>query len=274
MQLRLSTWNVNSIRSRLEQLLVWLKSTNPDVVLLQELKCVEEQFPLLELESLNYNVIFLGQKSYNGVAILSKYRLDNVAYELPLYGVVDGDNDARYIEASINIDSKLLRIASIYVPNGGPPANYEGDITETDRFHNKIKFYRRLHRLFGESLRNGDCAIYGGDFNVCPILEKDVYSVKKDGDITCNYKERREFQSFLDLGMHDIFREFNPNLMEYTWWGYRPWNMFEKNQGYRLDALLTTDNALPLVKECFVERNLRAQPKPSDHVPLTCILNV
>lgn len=274
MIIRISTWNVNSIRARITSLIEWLKNTQPDIVMLQELKCTDEQFPILELSELNYNIVFKGQKSYNGVAILSKFKLYDTVYDLPTYDIVDIDNESRYIEAKIDINGKSVKIASIYVPNGGPPMGYEGDITETEKFYSKIKFYKRLNILFKENLKKEELVFYCGDFNVCPILEKDVYSVQKDGAITCNIKERNEFQEFLNSGMHDTFREINPNLMEFSWWGYRPINMFEKNQGYRLDAILATKASLQIVEDCFIEKNLRSTPKPSDHVPMTCIINI
>lgn len=274
MKVKISTWNVNSIRARINLLIEWLKNTQPDIVMLQELKCTDEQFPMLELSDLNYNIIFKGQKSYNGVAILSKFKLYDIVYDLPNYGIVETDNESRYIEAKLDLNGKSLKIASIYVPNGGPPMGYEGDITETEKFYSKIKFYRRLNILFKESLEKKETVFYCGDFNVCPILEKDVYSVQKDGAITCNIKERNEFQEFLKSGMYDTFRELNPDLMEFSWWGYRPMNMFEKNQGYRLDAILTTKESFSLIENCFVEKELRSMSKPSDHVPMTCVINI
>lgn len=273
--MKISSWNVNSIRARIPNLLNWIKKTNPDIILLQELKCTNDQFPLLELSNLNYNIIFKGQKSYNGVAILSKYRLYDVVYDLPTYNIVDSDDEARYIEAKFDINGKTIKIASIYVPNGSPPSNFVGDdVTETDRFYNKMKFYDRLKKLFEENVKSKELAFFGGDFNVCPLLEKDVYSVKKDGVITCNKKERDKFKKFLDIGMHDTFRDLNKDAMEFSWWGYRPFNMFEKNQGMRLDAILTTDYSFKLVESCFIEKETRSAEKPSDHAPMSCIISL
>lgn len=273
--MRISTWNVNSIRARIPNLLNWIKKTNQDIILLQELKCTDDQFPLLELSNLNYNIIFKGQKSYNGVAILSKYKLYDVMYNLPTYDIIDNDNESRYIEAKFDINGKTVRIASIYVPNGSPASDFTGDdVTETERFYNKMRFYDRLEKLFKESIKNDDIAFFGGDFNVCPILEKDVYSIKKDGVITCNKKERDKFKKFLDIGMHDTFRELNEDIVEFSWWGYRPFSMFEKNQGFRLDAILTTTNSFKLVKDCFIEKEIRGTERPSDHAPMSCIISL
>lgn len=273
MKIKISTWNVNSIRSRIFNLKEWINNSNPDIIFLQELKCTDEQFPMLELVDLNYNIIFKGQKSYNGVAIMSKFPLYDIKYDLPFYDIVNKDEEVRYIEARTDINNKTFKISSIYVPNGGTTEVVK-DITETEKFYNKMRFCKRLQEKFKEDIKNEENAIYGGDFNVCPNLYIDVYSPKKDGTITNTEKERNEFKKFLDIGMHDIFREKNKNLMEFSWWGYRPFNMFEKNQGYRLDAILTNDYTNNLVTDCFVEKDIRAQIKPSDHAPLTCIMDI
>jgi exodeoxyribonuclease-3 len=269
--IKISTWNVNSIRARIFNLIDWLKNTNPDVVLLQELKCADEQFPILELSNLNYNIIFKGQKSYNGVAIMSKFPLYDTNYNLPTYNIVENDKDSRYIEARFDHNGTTFKVSSVYVPNGGTTEEVD-DITETEKFYSKIKFYRRLKQKFDEDIKNQENVIYGGDFNVCPNLYMDVYSVKKDGSITCHAKERTEFAEFLKIGMHDVFREKNKDLMEFTWWGYRPFSMFEKNQGFRIDAILTNDISNKYVKDCFIEREIRKQERPSDHAPMSMIM--
>lgn len=272
MKIKISTWNINSIRSRIQNFMDWVKLSDPDVVLLQELKCTEEQFPMLEFSGLNYNIVMCGQKSYNGVAIMSKFPLYDVVYQLPLYDVCDVDNEARFIEARFDVNRKSFKVSSVYVPNGGSTEEVE-DITETENFYKKMRFCKRLQKKFLDDLEKEENAIYGGDFNVCPNLYMDVYSPKKDGSITCTQKERDEFKKFLDIGMHDVFREKNKDLMEFSWWGYRPMTMFEKNQGYRIDAILTNKYTNDLVESCFIERNIRAQNKPSDHVPMTVVVN-
>lgn len=273
MIIKISTWNVNSVRARIQNIREWIKNTNQDVILLQELKCIDEQFPLLEFADLNYNIILKGQKAYNGVAIMSKFPLYDVKYDLPLYDITQEDNEARYIEGRFDLNNKSFKVSSIYVPNGGTTEDVP-DITETEKFYNKIKFYKRLQKKFEEDIKNKENAIYGGDFNVCPNLYIDVYSPKKDGAITCNIKERNEFDKILNVGMHDVFREKNKDLMEFSWWGYRPMNMFEKNQGYRLDAILTNENTNDFIQKCYIEKDIRRQTKPSDHVPMTCLIDI
>ena len=271
MTIKITTWNVNSIRSRLHSFDYLVKNSNPDIILMQELKCLDEQFPLTELENYNYNIVFKGQKAYNGIAIFSKFPLYDVKYNLPTYNLVEKDEDARYLEARFDINGKSIKVASIYVPNGGTTEPVP-DITETEKFYNKIKFYKRLKEHFEIDVKNNELAIYGGDFNTCPQLI-DMYSPKKDGDICCNIKERVEFEKILNVGLYDLFRKFYGEEKEYSWWGYRG-KIWEKNYGLRIDALLTSNKLLNNVKECYIEKKMRELEKPSDHVPLTCILDI
>ncbi|MDR2760628.1 MAG: exodeoxyribonuclease III [Rickettsiales bacterium] len=275
--IKILTWNVNSVRRRIPNLINLAIAENPDVILLQELKCVQEQFPFLELDCLNYNIEIVGQKGRNGVAILSKFPLYDVRRGLPLYGIRDEDSEGRYVEARIDCGSMSIKIASAYAPNGGPSAfdvkQGMEDITDTETFSNKMKFFDRLKLKFLEETNSGEATFFGGDYNVCPNLFMDVYSPKKDGSITCTEKERIKFRELLAVGMADIWRELNPELKEYTWWGYRPTTMFENNQGYRIDAILTTPMAKMLVKECKILKSVRGEEKPSDHVPMICAVN-
>lgn len=277
-KIKIATWNVNSIRARVPNFLEWVEQDNPDVILLQELKCDSHEFPHLELEVLNYNISVHGEKGRNGVAILSKFPLYDVVRELPTYGKVDEDSEARYIEARFDAEGKSFKVASIYVPNGGPSVvdvrNGLKDVTATDNFKRKLKFCERLEEKFSEAVLDGEMALFGGDYNVCPNLYMDVYSPKKDGAITCTEAERQAFQALLNRGVGDIWRDLNPDLQDYTWWGYRPYTMWEKNQGYRLDAIMTTPEAGRLVKNCSIRREVRAQAKASDHVPLVCEISV
>jgi exodeoxyribonuclease-3 len=272
--LKILTWNVNSLRSRVINVVNLAKSVKPDVMLLQEIKCTKEQFPFFELDCLNYNIKIAGQKGRNGVAILSKFPLYDVEYRLPLYNIVENDEEARYLEARIDFDGKAIKIASIYVPNGGPSVidvnNLVKDVTTTGNFANKMRFFDRLRKKFVEDVRNGEVAIFGADYNVCPNLYKDVYSPMKDGTITNTKQERDKFAELLKTGVSDIWRDMNPETREFSWWGYRPMTMYEKNQGYRLDALLVTPSAKDLIKKCEILRYVRGEDRPSDHVPMIC----
>ncbi len=272
--MKIATWNVNSIRARILNFIDWIKEANPDVVLLQELKCTDAEFPYSEIDNLGYNIEVFGEKGRNGVAILSKFRLYDVVKGLSLYDIVDSDNESRYLEVCIDYKGFVIKLISVYVPNGGPSAievrNGIDDITKTGSFAKKMKFEDRLKKKLEESVKNNEIAFFCGDYNVCPNLYIDVYSPKKDGSITCTEQERQKFRELLSSGVADIWRNLNPELQEYTWWGYRPYTMFQKNQGYRLDAILTTPKASELVKECKIYRDVRGKEKASDHVPMMC----
>lgn len=272
--LKVATWNVNSIRARVEGVINWVKKENPDILLIQELKCENSQFPFFEFESLGYNIEINGQKAKNGVAIFSKYSLYDVKKELPLYGLIDSDTDARYLEAYIDYNKKPIKIASIYVPNGGPnviEAKNLTDVTATETFRKKMIFYDRLNILFQENIKNEELAIFGGDYNVCPNLYMDVHSPKKDGCITCTWQEREKFQNFLNIGMCDIWRDLNKDLRDYSWYGYRPYYMWEKRLGYRIDSLLITPKMKDFIEDCKIYSvGVRDQEKASDHVPMMC----
>lgn len=274
--MKIATWNVNSIRARILNFIDWISFAKPDIVLLQELKCTDLEFPYSDLENFGYNIEVFGEKGRNGVAILSKIKIYDTLKSLPLYNIVESDDESRYIETSFDYNGLAIKVASVYVPNGGPSVidtrNGITDITKTSSFFKKMKFEDRLKKRFEESIKNDEIAFFCGDYNVCPDLYIDVYSPKKDGSITCTKEEREKFKELLDTGMIDLWRRLNPNLQEYTWWGYRPYTMFEKNQGYRLDAILTTQKAFDIVKECKIYRDVRGKEKASDHVPMMCEL--
>lgn len=274
--LKIATWNINSIRARISVILSWLRKENPDILLVQELKCENSQFPFFEFESLGYNIEIAGQKARNGVAIFSKYPLYNVNKSLPLFDLINEDNDARYIEAYIDYNKQSIKVASVYVPNGGPTvAELKNltSVTDTETFRKKMMFYDRLNLLFQENIKHNEFAIFGGDYNVCPNLYMDVHSLKKDGSITCTKQEREKFQSFLNADMCDIWRELNKDLRDYSWYGYRPYYMWEKRLGYRIDSLLVTPKIKQLITKCDIYSiGVRDQEKASDHVPMMCYL--
>ncbi|MDR2777597.1 MAG: endonuclease/exonuclease/phosphatase family protein [Rickettsiales bacterium] len=273
--LRIATWNVNSIRARLENLISWTNSYRPDVLLLQEIKCTEQQFPFSELSELGYNIEILGQKARNGVAILSKF---------PIYGTSHGllpgeshplDSDSRYIEAKFDYRNMVIGVASIYAPNGGPSvADMRSGIVDpraTENFSRKLDFFDKLSTKLKNSVTSDEITFFGGDYNVCPNLQMDVYSTKKDGSITCTEEEREKFRLLLETGVSDLWRKLNPELREYSWWGYRPYYMWEKNLGFRLDAILASPRATALTSRCRIySKETRGKERASDHTPMMC----
>jgi len=262
MTVKIATWNVNSIRTRMHQLLPWLRETAPDIVLLQELKCMNDVFPYMEIEELGYNVKAHGQKTYNGVAILSKFQLEDVVTTLP--GAPE-DMESRYIEALASVNGSVVRVASIYVPNGQSP--------ESEKFAYKLRFLERLHAHTQELLKLEEALVLGGDYNVAPYPE-DVYDPKSLDGTTCYHpEERKRLRTLLYDRLYDAFRLKQPDAQTYSWWDYRS-SGYESGKGMRIDHLLLSPQAADKLESCTIETTLRGQERPSDHAPVTGILNI
>ena len=257
----IATFNVNSIKARLPNLLAWLDDAKPDIVLLQELKCVDEAFPAMEIEERGYNIASHGQKTYNGVAILSKFPLDDISRGL---AGDDADAQARYIEAVVSIQGAALRVASAYVPNGQ-------DVT-SDKFPYKLKFLERLRAHWAERLTYNEIAVLGGDFNVAPE-PIDVYDpASLDGTVCYHPLERERLSALMHLGFYDAFRTLNPTTQQFSWWDYRGGG-YQRGHGMRIDHLLLSALAVDRLERCIIDETPRAQEKPSDHAPVMCTLN-
>ena len=263
MQLTLATWNVNSIKSRLHQLLPWLKETAPDVVLLQELKTVGETFPYMEIEELGYNIVLKGQKSYNGVAILSKYPLDDARLELPIDNGVD--EEARYVEAVVSVAGKAVRVASVYVPNGQSP--------DSEKFVYKLAFFKRLYAHMQTLLGYEEMFVLGGDFNVAPYPIDVFDPVRSEGKICYHPLERECIHAILHGGMYDAFRILHPEEQHFSWWDYRT-SGYADNQGLRIDYLLLSPMAADRLAHAEILHRMRGQERPSDHAPVICTLEL
>jgi exodeoxyribonuclease III len=259
----IATWNVNSIRSRLPHLLEWLRGEQAaDIVCLQELKTEDHSFPLMEIEELGYNVVTHGQKTYNGVAILSKYPLDDVLRGLPGN---EADEQARYIEALANVNGEVLRVASVYVPNG--------QAVDSDKFAYKMAFFDLLKARMEALLGYGEMTVIGGDYNVAPFA-LDVYAPRKlDGTVCYHPKERDKIRSIMNLGYYDAFRTHQPAKQEFSWWDYRAagWKM---NHGMRIDHLMLSPMATDRLLDCTTLIDMRAAEKASDHAPVLCRLSL
>ena len=268
-KVRIGTWNVNSIRVRLEMLFQVIKLNNLDIILLQETKCRDEDFPVRAIEEAGYNVVFKGQKSYNGVAIVSKHPLDVEITELPMYDATIEDEEARYIEAIATIDKKIVRVASVYVPNGASALMPGETLEESKRFRYKLEFYKRLQNRILEikPYFNDEAFIIAGDFNVAnePI---DVNNPQLHEGCVCYHPmERRDFKELLkETDLTDTFRQLYPNKVQYTWWDFKT-RAFSRNVGWRLDYLLSSPNVIKTTTDCWVDMDTRALPKTSDHAP-------
>ncbi|MCW8862672.1 MAG: exodeoxyribonuclease III [Rhodospirillales bacterium] len=255
--MKIATWNVNSVKSRLQHLTEWLRLASPDVVLLQELKCVTDAFPAIEIEDLGYNVAVVGQKTYNGVAILSKLPLEVEAETLPGDAT---DEQARYIEAVIG----TVRIASLYLPNGNPVG--------TEKYEYKLAWMERLHHHAKRLLSLDEAFVLGGDYNVIPTPD-DVYDPKAfEGDALFQPRTLAAYRKIMNLGLTEAFTALNPEVGRYTWWDYRS-GAWQKDHGARIDHLLLSPQAADRLVASGVDRTPRGWEKPSDHTPVWCELS-
>ncbi len=258
---KIATWNVNSIKARLPNVLTWLRDAQPDVALLQEIKCVDDAFPRLEIEELGYNLAVHGQKSYNGVAILSKGPLSDIRSGLP---EGDGDDHARYIEAVASFGAQVIRIASIYLPNGNPVG--------TPKFDYKLAWMDRLRRHAVALLKLEEPTVLGGDYNIIPTAD-DVYAPDAwREDALFRIESREKFRALLNLGLTDAFRTMNPGKTHaYTFWDYQA-GAWQRNNGLRIDHLLLSPQAADMLTASDIDKNPRGWDKASDHTPIWCEL--
>ncbi len=262
--IKISTWNVNSVNARLEHLLNWLEQEKPDIALLQELKCISEAFPSAAIEDLGYNLAVHGQKTYNGVAILSKFPLSDIATMFPDNPVPD---EARYIEAWVNLPTCAIMVASVYVPNG--------QSLESEKYAVKLEFLEQLGKYYQKLLTQSEIIVIGGDFNIA-LTPLDVYDpAALDETILFSREEKQQLRKFLSSGLTDSYRMLNPEVSEncYTWWDYRA-RAFQNNAGMRIDYLFCSPEAAQINSECFTSKLWRAKEKASDHIPVSAIFKI
>jgi exodeoxyribonuclease-3 len=260
--MRIATWNVNSIKQRTENLLAWLGERQPDVVCLQETKCVDEAFPREAIEAAGYNVAVHGQKAFNGVAILSKAPFDEVTPRLP---GDDEDSHARFLEATISTKRGVVRVASIYLPNGNPPGG--------EKYSYKLKWMDRLIHYARERLALEEPLLLAGDFNVIanPIDARNPAAWV--GDALFLPQTREKFRTLCNLGLTDPLRAGSDQPGLYTFWDYQA-GSWQKNDGIRIDHILLSPQAADLLVDVQIDRHVRAWEKPSDHVPVVVDLAV
>lgn len=247
----IATWNVNSIRARLAHLATWLGGTAVDVVALQETKVQDQDFPHADLTALGYHSVFAGQKSYNGVAILSKQPATVLATELP--GFVDPQR--RVLAVSVC----GLTLIDLYVPNGSSVGS--------DKYTYKLAWLDALGDWLTVLRRDHDNLLVVGDFNIAPD-DRDVHDADAwRGKILCSDDERQRLQRLFDLGLHDVFRQFEQAPQTFSWWDYRAGG-FRRNEGLRIDLVLASGALAQRCTACTVDRLPRAWDKPSDHAPV------
>ncbi len=236
-----------------------LQEQRPDILLLQEIKCTEDQFPFLEVEDMGYKCYILGQKSYNGVAIISRYDCEDITLGIPGFE----DEQARYIEGLINAKGHMLRVASVYVPNG--------QSLDSDKFDYKMKFLDALYKHLQQLNTLEDKTFIAGDYNVAPH-EIDVYDAAKlAGTIGFHPDERAKLHTIINDGFYDAFRARHPKKIEFSWWDYRA-NSMEHNLGMRIDLVLVSAEAMDVIQDVQILSKYRTLPKPSDHAPILTLV--
>ena len=253
--MKIASWNVNSIRARLDNLKKYLKLSSPDLVLLQEIKTQEETYPFKEIDNLGYNSYVNGQKSYNGVSILSKKKIKIIDKNLP----GDKIKQSRIISGDIKIHKKNTELINIYVPNGNP--------VDTDKY----KYKKNWLNIFVKSIKNelnlNKNIIISGDFNIIPE-EIDVYDYKRyENDALFKLEIRKKYRELINLGFIDVFRHFNKSKQEYTFWDYFA-GSWQKNYGMRIDHFLVSNNLINQIKSIGINKKPRSKTKPSDHTPI------
>ena len=254
--MRIATWNVNSVRQRLDHLQTWLKESQPDIVCLQEIKCMDDAFPREAIEALGYNVAVHGQKTFNGVALLSKCPFDEVAP-----GLIgdDGDVQARFLEALVSTRTGVLRVVSLYLPNGNP--------VNTDKYPYKLGWMDRLLRFTHERLKLEEPMLLCGDYNVIPMPADAKRPEAWVNNALFLPQTRERFRALVNLGMTDAIRATSDATDLYTFWDYQA-GAFQKNDGIRIDHLLLSPQAADRLIGAGIDRHVRAWEKPSDHVPV------
>ena len=250
--MKIATWNVNSINVRMPQLVDWLAAADIDTACLQETKSIDENFPQMALKTAGYEAVFMGEKSYNGVAIISRFPIEDVQKNF-----LDDDPEApkRLIAATIG----GIRIVNTYIPNGSE--------LWTDKFAFKLDWLQKLRRFFDDTCDRGGDVLLCGDFNVAPE-ELDVWNTAVwEGKLHFSRPERAAIQYVKQWGFVDVFRKMNPELQEFSWWNYRE-GAWQRNRGLRIDHIWTSAALAERCSGCWIDKAPRALEKPSDHAPV------
>ena len=254
--MRIATWNVNSVKAHLESMTLWLREAKPDVVCLQEIKCEDHAFPVAHFEELGYHAEVHGQKTYNGVALLSKLPMDDVQRGLPGDA---SDEQARFIAATV-IDGEIsVRVCGLYLPNGNPAPGPKYDY--------KLAWMERLRAFAKAELQKEEAFVLAGDFNVIPNLEDAKNPQNWTTDALFLPQTRQSFRELVALGLTESYRALNPTKIEYSFWDYQA-GAWPKNNGIRIDHHLLSPQAADRLVGVEIHKDVRGHEKPSDHVPV------
>jgi exodeoxyribonuclease-3 len=260
--MRIATWNVNSVRQRLESLQAWLAERAPDIVCLQEIKCVDEAFPREVFEALGYNVAVHGQKTFNGVALLSKLPFEEVAP-----GLIGDKSDvqARFLEAIVSTKTGVIRVACLYLPNGNPAPG--------EKYDYKLKWMDRLTAFARERLKLEEPFVLAGDYNVIPTEADARRPQAWVKDALFLPQTREKFRGLINLGFTDALRATSDDDGLYTFWDYQA-GSWQKDDGIRIDHLLLSPQAVDRLTAAGIDKHLRSWDKPSDHAPVWIDLDI
>ncbi len=256
--MKIVSWNVNSINARIDNLIKFIKYDSSDIYLLQELKCTNENFPYEVINNIGYNSYVNGQKAWNGVAILSKKKLNIINEKIPTF---NSDINSRFLETEIKINSikNSVKLICIYLPNGNP--------IESEKFLYKINWMKKFNEYINQLINNNNPVIIGGDFNVIPT-DNDVYAPENFKDDACAHPEtRKQFRILINNGFTDTVKNFIPGHTNWTYWGYRGGG-WQKGNGLRIDHFLTSAEITDIINDVKIDRKPRGWEKPSDHTPI------
>jgi len=253
--MKIISWNVNSVRARIENIKNYIKDTDPDVLLLQEIKTQNENFPNDEFNKLGYVSYVFGQKSYNGVAIISKHELDNVNNSF----IKDDLNQSRIITAELKLKKKKIELINIYVPNGNP--------VDTEKYEYKKNWLKKFIINIKKKIQKNSNILIAGDFNIIPE-EIDVHDFKRyENDALGRLEIRKKYRELINLGFKDVYRSKNKTKQEYTFWDYFA-GSWQKNYGMRIDHFLLSNSLIDNIKSININKKPRSKEKPSDHTPI------
>lgn len=254
--MKIATWNINGIKARLDGVLTWLEQAAPDVACFQEIKSQDTGFPSERFEELGYNVAVHGQKGFNGVAILSKLPFDEINKGLP---GDDSDEQARYLEGVFSVEHGVVRVASIYLPNGNP--------VDSDKYPYKLAWMERLKVRARDLLGYEEPFVLAGDYNAIPTPDDVHDPAAWEGDALFRPETREKFHALGNLGLTDAYRACHHETHQYTFWDYQR-GAWQKDNGIRIDHMLLSPQAADRLKMCEIDRFTRGWEKPSDHVPV------
>ncbi len=253
--MKIISWNVNSVRARIENICYYIKESNPDTLLLQEIKTPNDTFPYDTFKELGYMSYVFGQKSYNGVAILSKVEISNINNNF----IKDKLGQSRIITGELNLRKKKIKLINIYVPNGNP--------IDTDKYRYKKDWLNSFIKNIKKEIKIYDNIIISGDFNIIPE-EIDVYDYKRyENDALFKLEIRKKYRELINIGFIDTYRHFNKTKQEYTFWDYFA-GSWQKNHGMRIDHFLVSSSLLESIKSININKKPRSMKKPSDHTPI------